>query len=271
MTTKRMKQIQMAADDFRQDCRVFRYSLTNIFEECDRRGFQLVRYPIGAEGVLGFSQIRDEDKIIFSNSSVRLTREIFTVAHEIGHMLLHMGLQNSYVDDADTLSDYAKDTIETEANYFAACLLMPDDIVYKYISMKKTERTQWTALDIAKMMTDFNVSFEMILNRLQNLNQIDKKVKMQLDNEKNQKKVTNLLRMTGGDSKLNQTSCEKKIPDKYMDWVVFNYNHKLIPTETLEKALHYFDVTMEDISDELHFTEKESEDDLQELIGGMDD
>lgn len=273
MTYKRMKEIQIKADEFRQNCKIIKYGIVDIFDECDRSGFQLVRYPIGQEGVLGFVQMRDDDKIIFSNSSVRLSREIFTIAHEIGHLCLHMQMKDSYVEDAQTLIDYTRESDEVEANYFAACLLLPEDKVHKYISLEIEGEggEQWTSLDIAKMMTAFNVSFDMILHRLQNLNIIDEKTKSRLDNEKNLKKVTNLLRLTGGDGRLNISSNVKRIPGEYIEWVIYNYNYGIIPQETLMKALGYFDISIEDIADKLHPIEEGGEDDLDALIGGIDE
>lgn len=274
MNNRRMQEIQVKADEFTDNCKVIRYCIADIFSECERMGVRLIRYPIGFDGVLGFAQIREDDKIIFTNSSVRLAREIFSAAHEIGHLCLHMhGNKTSYVDDARTFGDYSSGSEETEANYFAACLLMPEDKVSKYIKLEMNHKqlVQWTALDIAKMMTAFNVSFDMVLNRLQNLSRIDSIERSRLDNEKNQMKVSNLLKMTGGNSRLNVVTNEKKIPGSYMEWMIDNYNHGVIPRETLSKALGYMDVSMDDISEELHPPITDESDDLDELIGGMDE
>lgn len=265
-----MKEIQVIADEFRDKCIVIRYSIADIFGECDRMGYRLIRYPIGSDGVLGFAQIRDGEKIIFSNSSIRLAREIFSVAHEIGHICLHVNdEQNMYVDN--DFSD--SDNDETEANYFAACLLMPEDKVSKYISLETSDKPmdRWTALDVAKIMTSFNVSFDMALHRLENLNKINGTIKSRLETEKNQKKVSNLLKMIGGNSRLNLATEEKQIPSEYMEWVVDNYNNRVIPQETLERSLGYFDVSMDDISDEIHLIQIEDNDNLDDLIGGMND
>ena len=94
------------ADEFRQYCKVIKYGIVDIFDECERCGFKLVRYPIGEDGVLGFVQNRDDDKIIFSNSSVRLSREIFTIAHEIGHLCLHMKMRESYLEDGSKSTEF---------------------------------------------------------------------------------------------------------------------------------------------------------------------
>lgn len=273
MNKKRMQEIQRKADEFLQNCKVIRYGIADIFNECDRAEIRLVRYPIGEDSVLGFAQIRDCEKIIFSNSSVRLSREIFTIAHEIGHLILHMRNEKVFVDDKMNFMGDAIAEEEKEANYFAVCLLMPEEKVRKYISLElDAEReVQWSALDVARMMTAFNVSFETVLNRLENLGIIDKKLKVRLDNEKNNKKVSKLLQITGGNSSLNTVSNEKRIPGQYMEWVVYNYNHGVIPEETLKKSLEYFELTPEDISDELIRREEDDDDDLDALLGGIID
>lgn len=270
MTGRRMKEIQVNADEFRDKCIVIKYCIADIFSECDRAGYRLIRYPIGSDGVLGFAQIRYGDKIVFSNSSQRLSREIFSVAHEIGHIWLHLNEeQNMFIDNEFIDSD----EYETEANYFAACLLMPEDKVIKYISLEMSDKPidRWTALDIAKIMTSFNVSFDMAINRLVNLGKINGATRFRLETEKNERKVCNLLKMIGGNSKLNIATNEKMIPSEYMDWVVDNYNSGIISEETLKKSLGYFELSIEDISDDIHPRLEENSESLDDLIGGMND
>ena len=268
-----MREIQRIAETFRESCKIIKYGIADLFNECDRAEYMLIRYPIGDDGVLGFSQIRDGDRIIFSNSSSRLARELFTVAHELGHLQLHLKNEGyQYLDTNMTFSSCNKDEKEIEANYYAVCLLMPETEIKRYMKLVLNDKPscEWTAFDIAKMMSAFNVSFDMTLNRLQNLQIISSSKRNQLDSEKNEMKVTKLLSMIGGNSKLNISTRERKIPSKYIDWVVSNYNHQIIPKDTLEKALHYFNLSIEDISDEL-CTKEENVDDLEELIGGIDD
>lgn len=273
MQKERMIEIQIKADEFRENCKVIKYSIADLFSECERRGYRVIRYPIGEQGILGFAQLREDDKVIFTNSSMRLAREIFSLAHEIGHLQLHMKSgQAMFVDSADNLSGRNQDEIEQEANYFAACLLMPEDEVQKYIQlvMQNKDMNQLTALDIAKMMTAFNVSFEMAINRLMNLQKISPSMRMRLDSEKNETKVTRLLGMLGSNSKLNVITKEKRIPADYLKWVVDNYNHDVIPQETLTRALQYFELNMDDIADEIWPKQKEEED-LDVLIRRVDD
>ena len=163
---------------------------------------------------------------------------------------------------------------EQEANYFAACLLMPRDEIERFldIELDKTSKEKLSAKDIARMMSEFNVSFDMTLNRLENLEIITSEQKLQLDSEKIEKKVSNLLRSVGGNSKLNDVSDVVDLPHEYIDYAIFNYNKNAIPQETLVKTLQYYNLTLDDISDELKIKpETENElDDIDELIGGIE-
>ena len=63
---------------------------------------------------------------IYLNSNQSDTTKNFTLAHELGHFLLHKDESNFRID----LQDYSEedaDNQETEANFFAGCLLMPKD------------------------------------------------------------------------------------------------------------------------------------------------
>ena len=272
MREDRKRKIRIAAEKFRDRCQLRRYGIIDLFSECKKAGFKLIRDPLGDDSILGFVKLQEEDIIIFTNSNVRLSREIFTLAHEIGHAMLHIKKGASFVDTNGTIQDWDKEGMESEANYFAACLLMPADEVNKFIDLELSADAahNLTAVDIAKVMSEFNVSYDMALNRLNHLGKIDLTEKTALDLEKTEKRVGNLLRSTGGNSRLNIAGVEIDIPFEYMDYVIFNYNHKAIPRETLERVLSYYRLTMEDIGDQLADIPEEQED-LDLLIGELSD
>lgn len=278
MQENRKKEIRIKSDDFREKCKVSRYGIFDLFKECERIGYKVLRYPLGEEADLGFTLKKDKDIIIYTNTSSRLAREIFTLAHEIGHVALHMDEISSFIDDAMTISGRSSDEKEREANYFAACLLMPADEVEKFLDLEIDNFTGngLSAMDIARIMSEFSVSFETALNRLENLGKIDSAQRIMLDSEKNQTRVGNLLKSVGGNSRLNEASKEIGIPHEYIDYVIYNYNHKAIPRGTLEKALACYHLTIEDISDKLvEHTENgdnpDDFDDLDKLIGGLEE
>lgn len=253
MRESRKKEIRKQAYALREKCKVSRYGIIDLFKECERLGYKLLRYPLGEDADLGFVMKRDNDMAIFTNTCSRLAREIFTLAHEIGHVELHMENAISFVDDTITISGRSTDEKEQEANYFASCLLMPEDEVDKFLDLEIIDFREngLSVMNIARIMSEFNVSFEMALNRLENLGKIDNYERIRLDNERNQTRVGNLLRSVGGNSRLNEASREIEIPHEYIEYAIYNYNHNAIPLETLEKVLEYYHLTIEDISDRL--------------------
>lgn len=66
------------------------------------------------------------------------TRKRFSIAHEIGHFILHRDIfenKNQHITYRDNVSSLGFDINEIEANFFAATLLMPRDemeIRWKY-------------------------------------------------------------------------------------------------------------------------------------------
>ena len=268
------REIRIKADSFRVKCKISRYGIIDLFKECERLGYKLLRYPLGDNADLGFAVKKDNDIIIFTNSCSRLSREIFTLAHEIGHVILHLNDESSFIDDSITINGRSTDKKEQEANYFAACLLMPADDVGRFIDLGIQDFGEkgLSAMDIARIMSEFNVSFDMALNRLESLGIIDLKQKLCLDNERTMKKVGNLLRSVGGNAKLNEPSNVIDIPHEYIDYVIYNYNHNAVPKETLEKVLACYQLSIEDISDKLvSFDDDDGDDDLDDLIGGLED
>lgn len=268
----RKREIRIKADTIREKCKVSRYGIIDLFKECERLGYKLIRYPLGENADMGFTLIKESDIIIFTNTSNRLSREIFTLAHEIGHVNLHMNAGESFIDDNVTISGRSIDEKEQEANYFAACLLMPADEVERFLDLELADflKIGLSAMDIARIMSEFNVSFDMALNRLENLGKINADERLRLGNERNQNRVGNLLRSVGGNARLNVPSESIDIPYEYIEYVIYNYNHNAIPVETLEKVLACYQLTMEDISDKLIEYKIVSED-LDDLIRGLTD
>ena len=155
------REIRIKAEAFREKCKVSRYGIIDLFKECERCGYQLLRYPLGEEADLGFTLKKDGDTIIFTNTSSRLSRELFTLAHELGHIILHMDKSSSFIDTTMTILGKSTDEKEQEANYFAACLLMPADEIEKFfdLELENLEQNGLSAMDIARIMSEFNVSF----------------------------------------------------------------------------------------------------------------
>ncbi len=265
MNKKRQLIIEKLANAVRDECNVTGYGIQNIFEVAEKIGYRVIRYPIGQDDFLGFALIKDTERIVFSNSSLILSREIFSIAHEIGHQKLHLSEQGIQVIKDDNFDD--RNELEIEANYFAASLLMPREKVQQFIRLELEDKAvnRWSGLEIAKIQTKFNVSYDMVLIRLKNLGILNDTIISKLKLEKIEKKISKLLSAINGNADLCKPTEVKMIPADYLEWVVFNYTEKLIPISSLEKALNYLDLKAEDVE---RLSEDESEDDqnLDDLI-----
>ena len=277
MNRSREKEIRRKANEIREQCTTTRYGIANLFRDCKNLKIQLFRYPMGEDADLGFTLKRDNDTIIFTNTSIRLSREIFTLAHEIGHAVLHFENMDAFFENNSTVADLDTDEKEQEANYFAACLLMPQEKVEGFIDFEIEDSKNISARDIAKMMVEFNVSFEMVVNRLLSLQFINEHEKILLNVAKVEAKVGNLIKSVGGGSALNRPSEEILIPEQYSQYALYNYNSGAIPKETLEKVLGYYHLSLEDFEDEINqsrvFGQEDGAEDinLDDLIGGLSD
>lgn len=268
MNKNRRLAIEKIAENVRDECNITDYGFKDIFEASEKIGYRTIRYPIGDDAFLGFAMIKNVERIVFSNSSLILSREIFSIAHEIGHQKLHLSEQGRTMIKDDDFND--RDESEVEANYFAACLLMPVDKVEKFIRLELNDKSieMLDGLDIARIQTAFNVSYDMALIRLKALNAIDDVVHEKLKMEKTKQTASKLLSVISGNIDLCKKTEAKKVPAEYLEWAISNYNDKLIPKKSLETALEYVGLNAYDvvIIDE-NSDEEESFDDL---LRGMD-
>ena len=269
MNRNRQLAIEKNAENARDECNVTDYGFKDIFEASEKIGYRTIRYPIGADAFLGFALIKDSERIVFSNSSLILSREIFSIAHEIGHQRLHLTDQGRTLIKDDDFSD--RDELEVEANYFAACLLMPVNKAEKFIRLELKDKSSenWDGLDIARIQTAFNISYDMVLVRLKALGILNDGIIEKLRMEKIEQTASKLLNVIGGNVELCKATEVKKVPAEFLEWVISNYNEKLIPKKSLETALNYVDLNADDfaISNKENSDEEES---LDDLIRGMD-
>ena len=107
--------------DFSEADDVFAVPVWIICEKlCLDVDFQNIGVESGVSGSLD-----PGTKTIVVNDDYPRTRKLFTVAHEIGHYVLHDGVQNRF----DSRRKYTAEelSLEKEANEFAAELLMPQE------------------------------------------------------------------------------------------------------------------------------------------------
>ena len=55
MQDSRKREIRIKADSFRVKCKISRYGIIDLFKECERLDYKLLRYPLGDNADLGFA------------------------------------------------------------------------------------------------------------------------------------------------------------------------------------------------------------------------
>lgn len=137
--------------------------LIQIIEQC---GIKIYITPFGFKQTFGMSVGKDDNGpaiIINNDNSVSTERKRYTIAHELGHIILHSDM---YADS----EKIENDNMEKEANSFAAELLMPTE---SFIN-------QWNACfslnfvdSVLKVKQYFGVSYKTVLYRLSEITKRD--------------------------------------------------------------------------------------------------
>lgn len=140
-----------------------------------RLGLSVEYVPLGEE-VSGVLVIDNQQGTIGINKTHPSVRQRFTLAHEIGHYVLHKG-QSLFIDKKytaiyrDSRSSSGEMRLEIQANQFAAALLMPRRLLER--RLLENEKTKGLDLGDDFMMkslaNDFEVSMQAMAYRLSKL------------------------------------------------------------------------------------------------------
>lgn len=135
-----------------------------------RLGIRLEKADLGEE-VSGVLVRSGGQAVIGVNWAHHPNRRRFTIAHELGHYVLHQG--GTFIDKGtwarfrDEQSGSGTDQEEIEANAFAAALLMPDEWVIKEYQQLPFDPADDMAL--TALASTFGVSSQAMSIRLANL------------------------------------------------------------------------------------------------------
>lgn len=253
-------EIEERALKIRQEHNIQTYGVKDLFSLLDQRGIHLIRYPFGKDVLLGFSTIFEGKRVIVSNSSEILSREIFTIAHELGHIIYDFEDDNHDVKIDIDIDDIDESISEGRAFHFANCLLMPEEELLKFIKFElKKKPNNLNALDIVRIQIEFQVSYASAVKRLYDIDAINYSLKNELFDERNEITSRSLFKMLEADEKLLKPSNVIKVPSKYLEYVITNYENGHIPYSSLNKSLALLGIDSE------IFKKENSKEDEEEL------
>lgn len=148
------------------------WSAADIALEAWRKAFQQAgvfvfkdafRWPVYS----GFCLYDEELPIIYVNNSTSKTRQIFTLAHELGHLLFRTsgidGLDERYEADYMDLLSVPARRLETRCNQFATQFLLPEDALQEAMAGKPPTEESAEA-----MARQFHVSRALVFTRFLN-------------------------------------------------------------------------------------------------------
>jgi Zn-dependent peptidase ImmA (M78 family) len=133
----------------------------NVIDLANQLGYSVYESKFNNSDIDGMVRSSSKEKAIYINKNNMPERNRFTIAHELGHIILHHHSDNDdgeFVDYRGNNNKY--DPKEHEANMFAASLLMP----------KHTAENVWRSInDVDDFANIFKVSRAAASIRLQNL------------------------------------------------------------------------------------------------------
>lgn len=133
-----------------------------------KAGVYVFKDAFRAPNYFGFCLYDDEFPVIYINNSSTKTRQIFTLFHELGHLLFHTsGVDLSDDHFIDHLGNVER-KIEVICNGLAARVLVPDDVLDNMLSGAKIGRPL-----AAQLANYFSVSREVIYRKLLDRSLVD--------------------------------------------------------------------------------------------------
>lgn len=109
-----------------------KYNTKSPYELCRILNIQITRSELGT--IRGFYHYAFRVKQIYLNCNLSREDEVFVLAHELGHAILHPTSNTPFLTSKTYLSI---DKLEIEANKFAMELLITDEMIeeFKYFTL----------------------------------------------------------------------------------------------------------------------------------------
>lgn len=166
-----LEDIDQFASDVRQAWSLGLNPIDDLIDSIEKVGIFIFSADIHDSDFDGFSCVIEQSPFIVINDNQVAVRKRFSIAHELGHILLEQ-------------FKMPKLDIEQACNRFAAAFLLPKESVFSFIG---ENRSSINCLELKNMAEEFGVSIESALYRLATLKIINNKTLDEIKNNLDQR------------------------------------------------------------------------------------
>ncbi len=157
------KRIAEIANQFRYRLGLGSGPIPNLFEAVEEMGLKVLRQDIPILDFFGLSACSPEQGafVLVNSHNISIERQLFTLAHEIGHLIFHQGeYQDTLIEEGTNEVEKARETV---ANHFASHLL---------VSQEALDRALDVFTNLIQLKAHFRVSYTTILMRLDQMGKL---------------------------------------------------------------------------------------------------
>lgn len=222
--------------------------IKDSFKTIEQLGFLLLRFPAVGENtsLSGFTIYKCPYNCIYINSRQNLGRQYLSCWHECYHIHTGEGNGISYTESA------MEDPVEYKANAFASIILMPDNLVKKYIETRNLSLAYLKYEDIIQMQNFFNVGYSAMLTRIiqlypQHKKDLQNRYAIARNTEKQKKLLEKKTLEVNGNLQLINATNDIYIPNSFYENIKFNLDKKRISKEKAFELLKAIDELADDI------------------------
>ncbi len=141
-------------------------SFDHFKEYIEKIGIYVFQFQMPFEEARAFS-LTDDFPIVVLNTDDAKNGRIFSLFHEVCHILFNIGGVFKDKESKNLKGDYA--AIEDFCNRFTASFLVPEDLFKKDIDFENQSLHEWSEKDLEKLSKLYSVSKEVVLRKLVDL------------------------------------------------------------------------------------------------------
>ncbi|UTF17727.1 ImmA/IrrE family metallo-endopeptidase [Staphylococcus epidermidis] len=222
-----------------------KYNITQPIEDSfkfieDKIGYFIVSKKVDAN-ISGFQYIIGNDKFIFINNNDDLGRQNQSLWHEVYHLYTGEGMGISEIGSANY------NIVECKADQFASQILMNRRLVKEFVKNANIlDKGFFTKKDVIQMQQYFRVSFNnmcYVLNELYGKKFL-KGSYFQLGKIENRKKLLDITKRFGFDTRLSEIPKDNYISPKLFEYLSINMRDKKISAKRVNDIINFIELEL---------------------------